>query len=112
MKIKITEHTTFGKPSLKRKHPICEEGGVGIQRIWRFKNNFGASVVIFTTMMGMGGSYGNENRLYELAVLEFKSDEDYGLTYKTGITNDVIGYLTPEKVEALLKTIKKLRRKK
>jgi hypothetical protein len=45
-------------------------------------------------------SYGHEDGLYELAVL----DEEGGLTYNTSVTNDVLGWLTEDDVtEALIK---------
>lgn len=75
----------------------------GTQRIYRFANGYGASVVRHPF------SYGNKEGLFELAVLsDFKSDTEYELTYSTPITSDVIGYLTDEKVEELLTQIEAL----
>ena len=73
----------------------------GIQYIFEFENNYGASVVKFA------GTYGYANDLWELGVLYF-DDDGYCLTYDTPITNDVIGYLTDEGVCAVLKNIKSL----
>lgn len=110
IKIPITTETDFDKPSLERPHAIQLEGsGKGTQKFWRFKNGYGASVVRFR-VMNLGGSYGAKGGLWELAVIDFK-DNDFKLTYKTSITEDVIGYLTEEKVAALLKRIKRLRKK-
>lgn len=75
----------------------------GTQVVHRFENNFGASVVRHKS------SYGSEEGLFELAVLTFADEtNDYELTYDTEITNDVLGYLTEEDVESLLKRIERL----
>ena len=73
---------------------------------WRFKfnNGFGASVIKHTF------SYGFENDLFELAILEWDGD-NHQITYDTGISNDVIGYLTNDKVMDYLYQIKGLRRR-
>ncbi len=111
IKYKITKETDFDKPSLERPHPIETEGsGKGIQKIWRFKNDYGASVVKFSikSMMGrgfIGGSYGAEEGFWELAVLKFNED-NFQIDYKTGITDDVLGRLTEEEVVDYLKKIK------
>ncbi|MHA1868702.1 MAG: hypothetical protein ACTSXD_11715 [Candidatus Heimdallarchaeaceae archaeon] len=109
MKVKITESTNFNNPSLERPHIVEIEGaGKGIQKIWRFKNNFGASAVRFS-LGTYGGSYGAEKGLWELAVIHFIDDERFEIKYDTGITEDVIGYLTKKEVENYLKKIKKLK---
>ena len=71
---------------------------------WRFKfdNGFGASVIKHEF------SYGFENDLFELAVLEWTGDY-HEITYDTPITNDVIGYLTNDKVMDYLYQIKNLK---
>ena len=55
-----------------------------------YPNGYGASIVKFT------GSYGAEEDLWEVAVL--KGGE---LCYDTPITDDVVGWLTEERVIAL-----------
>lgn len=72
---------------------------VGNQQ-WKFKfpNGFGASVIIGA--MTYGGSEGK----YELAVLMSTGK----ITYKTEITDDVIGYLTVDQVNDLLDQIASL----
>jgi len=109
----------FEKPTFEREHPIAKEGGEGEQRIWRFENGFGASVVRFSIANLVGrkekiGSYGINEGLWELAVVKFKGKKilDYELCYTTGITEDVIGHLTENEVEKLLKRISKLEEKK
>lgn len=74
----------------------------GIQKIYRFENGYGASVVRHDF------SYGTELDLWELGVLEFDENEIYFLTYETELTDDVIGHLTWEQVEETLKQIKEM----
>lgn len=68
--------------------------GNGVQARTEYPNGYGASVVRFD------GSYGSEDGLYELAVLHGGR-----LNYDTPITDDVIGYLSPERITELLKQI-------
>jgi hypothetical protein len=42
--------------------------------------------------------------LFEIAVLDKKGE----LTYKTPVTNDVIGYLKPEEVTEIMEHVQKL----
>ena len=74
----------------------------GIQYLFKFENNFGASVVKHS------GSYGHEEDLWELAVIEYYRDGEWYLTYDTYITDDVIGWLTDEDVRELLTKIREL----
>lgn len=75
----------------------------GVQKVYRFANNYGASVV------RQNFSYGNEQGLWELAVINFPTaDNNYELNYETEITDDVIGYLSDEEVEELLVRIEAL----
>ena len=68
---------------------------------FRFENGYGASVIKHY------GSYGFEEDLFELAVLQFIENES-NLCYTTPITNDVIGYLTNNDVIRYLNKIKRL----
>lgn len=63
----------------------------------QFENGYGASVVSHNF------SYGGKSGLYELAVLE---NDD--ITYKTPITDDVLGFLTPSEVSDALISIQSL----
>jgi hypothetical protein len=72
--------------------------GIGIISRIHFDNGFGASVVKHLF------SYGGDKGLYELAVL----DSDGKLTYNTGITNNVIGWLRPEDVTDIMEKIQLL----
>lgn len=70
----------------------------GFHYVFKFENGYGASVVKHSF------SYGNEEDLFELAVLDDKGE----LCYSTPITNDVIGYLSNDDVIKLLNEIKNL----
>ena len=78
-----------------KSHP-SGRGGI-VSRI-KFDNGYGASVV-----QGPH-TYGGEDGLYELAVLDNNGD----LTYDTPITSDVEGYLSEDDVTKLLEQIQKL----
>jgi len=107
--IPITESTKFNEPSLERPHSVVIEGsGTGIQKIWRFKNGFGASVVRFKIgSSNLAGSYGSEEGKWELAVIKFFGDKQpFEITYEKGLTDDVMGHLSEEAVEEQLELIK------
>jgi hypothetical protein len=74
----------------------------GNQKVYKFGNGYGASVISGGTY-----TYGGEQGLKELAVLKFKGD-DWSLCYDTEITDDVIGYLEDSEVQELLKQIEEL----
>lgn len=69
----------------------------GIQKVYKFPNGYGASVIRHK------GSYGYSKGLWELAVLEGGE-----LCYDTEITNDVIGHLNDPEVDRLLRRIQQL----
>ena len=77
-------------------HPHAS--GNGIQAIMRFENGRGVSVVQFD------GSYGHQQGLYELAVL----DKDGNIDYSTAITNDVLGWLTINEVSEAMNGVELL----
>ena len=62
-----------------------------------FDNGYGVSVIC-----GFG-AYSNNDTPYELAILKHGS-----LCYDTEITNDVIGYLTPDDVTNYMKQVQEL----
>ena len=74
----------------------------GIQYVFGFENNYGASVIKHN------GSYGYHDDLWELAVIKFDNDGDWDLCYDTDITNDVEGWLTDNDVVDLLRRIQEL----
>lgn len=85
---------------LKSETYLCGCGGV--QYIFKFENDYGASII------KLRGSYGYEKDLWELAVIKFEEDGKWHLNYETPITEDVEGNLTDEDVRDLLKRIKEL----
>lgn len=74
----------------------------GVQKLYRFDNKYGASVVRHC------GSYGHEEGLWELGVIRWYSDTEWHLCYSTPIADDAIGWLTDENVTNLLSDIKNL----
>ena len=74
----------------------------GIQKIFKFDNMYGASVVKHKY------SYGNELGLWELAVIKYYADDEWHIVYDTKITDDVIGNLTDDDVCFYLEQIKYL----
>ena len=74
----------------------------GVQYVFKFENNYGASVV------KRRGSYGFNKNLWELAIVYWDNDDEWFITYDTDITSDVIGYLTNAEVDELLVRISKL----
>lgn len=73
------------------------------QWCFKFKNNYGASVVKHY------GSYGYYKDLFELAVLYFDENGKAHLTYSTPITSDVVGNLSNDEVLEILDQIKNLK---
>ncbi|AUS02117.1 hypothetical protein NVP2095A_36 [Vibrio phage 2.095.A._10N.286.46.E10] len=71
--------------------------GNGVMSRISFSNGYGVSVVMFN------GSYGYEDGLFELAIL--KGDD---ICYSTGITSDVIGYLSPNDVSDIMRRVQLL----
>lgn len=87
------------KPDEERPHPV----GMGVQRLYRFSNGYGASVV------QTPWSYGGEEGKWELGVVKFNGEGwKFKLTYDTPITSDVVGHLTEEEVDNLLLKIEEL----
>jgi hypothetical protein len=81
----------------------------GVQKLYRFPNGYGASVVKGEH------TYGGDEGLWELAVLTFMDkdgttldDYDFEICYTTPIAEDVLGHLTDEEVEINLRKIKEL----
>lgn len=76
----------------------------GVHYVFRFANNYGASVIKHD------GSYGHDGDAWELAVIlyENESNDSWHLNYDTPITDDVIGWQTDEEIRDLLKQIEGL----
>lgn len=70
----------------------------GTQELYRFPNGYGASLI-------RGGfvAYGG----LEIGVLRYDGEgvRDYGLTYDTPITDDVLGYLSEDEIPGILDRI-------
>jgi hypothetical protein len=94
----MSTETTNHTPLIDRSHP---SGMGGVQKVYRFANGYGASVVQSSF------SYGGDRGLWELGVVKFSGDR-FRLNYETPITNDVLGHLTWPEVEALLSRIAEL----
>ena len=73
----------------------------GVQALEFFPNGYGVSVVRHEF------SYGYKEGLYEVAVIK-GTESNWDLTYDTPITDDVIGYCTPEKVTEIMKQVQEL----
>lgn len=71
----------------------------GIHYIFKFPNNYGASVVKGRY------TYGGPKDLWEMALIFFYGDDDYELTYEKDFDDDVKGYLTDEQVNEFLEKI-------
>ena len=78
--------------------PMNDGFMVGKQSRMTFENGYGVSVVSHTY------SYGGKDGLFEVAVL----GKDGDLTYDTPVTNDVIGYLSPDDVTDVMKQVQNL----
>ena len=76
---------------------------MGISAHHIFPNHYGVSVIKGPY------SYGGKEGKYELAILVMKPDDIYSeLCYDTLITNDVMGYLTPEDITNIMKQVSEL----
>lgn len=99
----------FDSPLEEREHP---SGFGGVQKMYRFPNGYGASVVRFAMPFGSGyGSYTSDETEWELAVVKFNSEtgaDGFELDYGTGITDKVMGHLDAAHVEQVLQDIKRL----
>lgn len=87
--------TTFNDLEFKpHRYPLADDD---VQAKIYFPNGYGASVI------KTGFSYGGGEGHYELAVLH-----DGKLVYDTPVTDDVIGWLSPDGVTAKLAEIEAL----
>lgn len=90
------------EPVIDRVHP--SEPYFTTQKIYRFDNDYGASVIHGEY------SYGGLLGLWELAVIRFSGEDngEFYLVYDTPITGDVLGHLSWEEVEETLNRIEEL----
>lgn len=90
----LLENKPFIPVEVKKRSDVL---GDSVQKVYDFKNGYGASVVKGDHTYGAGLG------LSELAVL-YKGE----ICYTSGITEDVIGYLDDDGVEEFLQKIKDL----
>jgi len=83
---------------------VIREEPPTVQKLYRFPNGFGASVIRGEF------SYGGEDGLWELAVIKFNNEGGYVLTYPKEVCSDedVEGWLTDEQVDEKLVQIANL----
>ena len=106
------------KPVIEKTHTLRD----GIQKLYRFKNGYGASVVRFklgvNPIIGIFaknniyGSYTNNKNEWEVAVIKWFGDEDddFKIHYDNKVADgDVIGHVQDEDLQKLLKRISKLK---
>lgn len=77
-----------------------EHNTLGIVRKYKFDNNYGASVLEYF-------DFKKEKIMFEIAVLEFEENGMFKITYRTGITNDILR-VERKKVADVLEKIKNL----
>ena len=82
-----------------KPHPTHSNDGV--QALHFFPNGYGVSIVKFPH------SYGYEDGLYEIAVLE-GDETEFELCYDTPVADDVLGYLDEATVEDVLSSVSAL----
>jgi hypothetical protein len=87
--------------TLERPHPA---GLGGVQKLFRFSNGYGASVV------QPPHSYGGDEGDWELVVTRYTGEkiDSFSLAYDTPITEDVLGYLSEQEVDDVLTQIEAL----
>jgi hypothetical protein len=92
------------QPLIEKPHAI----GGGTQKLYRFDNGYGASVVRFN--FHGAHSYGGEQGLWELAVTRFHGPGagDWEITSESPLGDDVFGWLSDDDVEAKLAEIRDL----
>jgi hypothetical protein len=86
----------------KHHTPVLERKlNGGVQKVFRFSNGYGASVVKHSF------SYGSSLGIWELAVLKFHGSgvDEWKIDYSTPVTDDVLGSLDETAVESYLTVI-------
>lgn len=77
---------------------VIKEEPTAVQKLYRFPNGAGASVVRGEY------TYGGDEGLWELGVIRFDDEGGYKLIYPRDVCSegDVVGWLTDEQVDELL----------
>lgn len=110
----MTELEIYSQYYIERPHPASLQGK---QRLYRFDNGYGASLVNFKLDPPPGmshsstilyGSYTTTDEEWELAPIIFTGPtiEEFELCFDICDIGDPIGHLLPEQVEPILKKIK------
>jgi hypothetical protein len=81
--------------------PHCVFPEEGIHALQFFSNGYGVSVVRFP------GSYGFEDDLYEIAVVQGDA-KHWQICYNTTVTDDVLGHRDERDVEIIMKEVSAL----
>jgi hypothetical protein len=80
-----------------------EKDEMGEHTFHIYDNYYGVSVVRGPH------TYGGKNGLYELAVVYMTPEDKYNqLVYDTPVTNDIMGYLTPDNVTDIMAQVEAL----
>ena len=79
------------------------------QAIQFFENGFGISIINVKAHDGTFLSYTKSEEEYEIVVMQKREDGSSSITYKTPITNNLIGYLGIEGVYKIMKEIEELK---
>lgn len=95
MKYTVLDYKGFENDLVMKSTNVLDNG---LSYVFAFDNGYGASVIKHRY------SYGNENDLFELAIL----DKNGEITYDTYITDDVIGWLANDEVLEIFKQIQSL----
>lgn len=95
----MTITTVTPPPARQNAYSVDPDMG-GVNAKYRFPNGFGASVIRHKY------SYGGKSGLWELAVIS--EANDWGLTYETCITSDVIGWLNDDELQQALDAVEAL----
>lgn len=75
--------------------------GSGLRATHHFDNGYGISVTRTV------GTYGWQQGLFEIAVLK-KRENQWEICHDSPITDDVIGYCSPQKINVILRIIESL----
>lgn len=118
----------FDNPIIDRQWPLSTSdadmklmgfGYAGDQKVYRFPNGFGASLVQICVIrryyndveIYTGIHPVTDERLWEIGVVHFDSDDDdmdFTVTFETSVADDVIRYVTDSRAELILHQIKEL----
>lgn len=95
-------YKSFEEYLIDKTYRVCDDR---VQYRFKFDNGYGASVVKSPY------SYGGDQELWELAVIEWiitPFEIHHRVVYDTGLADDVIGWLTDAEVRKFLGKIKDL----